>query len=632
MKQKIFTLMLAFMAAIATSATFAATSLSIEVYDSEGDELKDAKVELMQNGNTLVSATTDRWGECDIDSNEDLTGDFQLRCSCEGYATQTKDITLPTDKRTFSFNLVATSATLKLTVQEDGVSQWYWEGARCVLSLDGTTVSETTTLSYSMGICEMKVPDPVEGKDYTLTVSKEGFNTVEKTLQFSVGETKSLTITLYKEGTEPPAQQETVISGNIYDQTTGNGLEGATVSLLEEGSRLGTATTDVEGDFTITLDSLIQGTFTLSVSAEGYEEATKTINVADGQSKSNDIGMKKASTEATINGEVKEEGTSKSIVGAELTLWQNGETVAKAINEQWTGYILTVPNVNDKKYTLEVTAEGYEDYVKDINLTVGANPLNISLKKTEVPDDHTVIRGRTVNPEGNTVRGCRVSLYKGEERIDYEFSQSDGTYELDIPEKLNGAYTLVASKSGYKDSSVEITITNGQAPETDITISKAVAVFKATVKDNANNKPVQGATIVLEQGWEEQARGTTDENGICEITIDGVSSDSYDLYIYAQGYDDFSDEIYLEDGENVKEFMLTPDASSVNSVIVDGMSIEISGKLLTIRADKISRFEIFRMDGSCVASTVVSGEKSFELVSGIYLISINGKHAKINMR
>lgn len=633
MKQTIYTILIAVLALMTSAGAFAQTSFSVEVYDSNNDELQGAKVDLVKDGATVISATTDRWGECDIETEETLEGLYQLRASCEGYATQTLDVTLPTDSRSFTFNLVSTSATLSLTVKEDGESQWYWEGARCVLSLGGATVAETTTGAYSMGMCELTVANPDEDSDYLLTVSKEGYITVTRNLRLTAGETQELTVTLYKEGTEPPAD-ETVVSGNVYENGgSWRGIEGATVSLLDGNTSLGTATTDSAGDFTITVDRLLEGTYTLTAVADGFKEASRSVTIEGGESKSNDIGLTKAASDATLYGEVKDAESGRSIVGATLSIYQNDQLIATAVSEAWIGYSLVVPAVNDGDYTLTVQADGYKDWSDTaLHLTEGQNALIVTMEKNTVQTENTIVRGKVVNTSGRALSGAKVSLYRADERLDYEFTGSDGTYEINIAEKLDGNFTLTVNVDGYKNTSVEITIIDGEAPVTEIVVARQTAILKATVKNLKTGAPVANARMVLEYAWEEVASAVTDAAGECEITVEGATTDAYQLYITASNYKNFSEDITLADGENVREFLIEPDDSGVADVNADGFSILLSQNGILLKSAAPVYVEIFKIDGSRVAALTVEGEECVILQKGFYIVRTGDVIRKVNIK
>lgn len=634
MKKILYSFLIAFMAVLTSSGAFAATSFTVEVYDSTGDELSGALVELIKEGTTVLSSTTDRWGECDIETEDELTGAYQLRASCDGYSTQTQDIALPADSRSFTFNLVSTSATLSLTVKEDGESQWYWQGARCVLALDGVTVAETETLSYSMGMCELKVNNPVEDRDYLLTVSKEGYNTVTRDVRLKAGETTDLTVTLYKEGTEPPAD-ETTVSGNVYYENGGSwrGIEGATVSLLDGETSLASAITDSSGDFTITVDRLLEGSYTLTAYADGYDTESRTVRIEGGESKGNEIGLSKSATEATVYGEVKDAETSRSIVGATLSLYQDNVLIASATSEAWIGYSLTVPAVNVNPYTLVVTADGYKEWTNDaLTLQPGNNALNVAMEKNAGENRSTTVKGTVTNPSGGAMSGAKVSLFRADERLDYEFTDSDGSYEITVGEALDGVFTLTVDKDGYKTTSLEITIADGVAPVTDITISKLTAVLKATVKNKENGNPVVGATIVLEYAWEEAARGTTDSSGQCEITIEGAASDAYRLSIIATDYKPFNQDVTLADGDNVYEFLLEPKANGIASVVADGLTVAATRNGVLLNSETPVSVDIFKVDGTRIVSLTVEGEKTLDLAPGFYVVRAGSVIRKINVR
>ncbi|MGB5947477.1 S8 family serine peptidase [Paenisporosarcina sp.] len=105
----------------------------------------------------------------------------------------------------------------------------------------------------------------------TFTVKAEayGYHTTQQTVEVSADETAQADFTL-----DEVAQN--VVSGTITDESTGEGVEGATVLLVEDAN-ITPVETDASGNYSITA---YEGDYTLKVIARGYhgQEAPVTIS------------------------------------------------------------------------------------------------------------------------------------------------------------------------------------------------------------------------------------------------------------------------------------------------------------------------------------------------------------------
>ena len=146
------------------------------------------------------------------------------------------------------------------------------------VTVDGVAHESPFTTELEAGGYTVEVPDEltVEGTDYTFTGWADGGTNPEKTVTLS---TDTDLEALYEEvvtdepDTEPdpepePASQVTV-SGGITDSESGVPIGGAAVSIDGE-----TVTTGADGRYEVTID---KGTYTVTVSRDGYEDATGDI-------------------------------------------------------------------------------------------------------------------------------------------------------------------------------------------------------------------------------------------------------------------------------------------------------------------------------------------------------------------
>jgi hypothetical protein len=162
-----------------------------------------------------------------------------------------------------------------------------------------------------------------------------------------------------------------VVSGDVTDQTTGDAIGGASLTL---GSL--TTTADSEGGFEF--EGVAAGTYTLQASAAGYKTGSRTISVSDNTS----VGISLASTSGgqgiyTVQGNVTDKSTGNDIAGADVVLGTLTTTTDGNGN-----YV--VDNVPTGSMTLTVSYTGYQTASETIDVT-GNMVANVSLASTTTP-------------------------------------------------------------------------------------------------------------------------------------------------------------------------------------------------------------------------------------------------------
>lgn len=103
---------------------------------------------------------------------------------------------------------------------------------------------------------------------FTVTADAYGYHTTQQTVEIVADETANVDFTL-----EEVAQN--VVSGTITDESTGEGIEGATVLLVEDAN-ITPVETDSSGNYSITA---YEGDYTLKVIARGYHSNETLITI-----------------------------------------------------------------------------------------------------------------------------------------------------------------------------------------------------------------------------------------------------------------------------------------------------------------------------------------------------------------
>ncbi len=160
------------------------------------------------------------------------------------------------------------------------------------------------------------------------------------------------------------------ITGTVQDSQTAVGIANAWVALSPTG--LSTVSSS-NGAFSFA--SVPAGTYTLTVSATGYQTASASITVTAGHNANLNLHLASTVPSGSVQGVVKSSATGKALAGATVTLIPG---VLATVTDS-TGYY-GFPSVTPGTYTLTVTAAGYQSYSQTITVASGHTvKANVSL-------------------------------------------------------------------------------------------------------------------------------------------------------------------------------------------------------------------------------------------------------------
>ncbi len=167
------------------------------------------------------------------------------------------------------------------------------------------------------------------------------------------------------------------IAGLVYDAQTGDPIAGATVEVVEANA---TVYTDENGTFQVTV---LPGTYTLHVSADGYYNETLTVDVGENETVIVQIPLQRMAN-GTIAGWVTDASTGDPIANATVWVYVNDQPVYAYTNA--SGY-----------YELEVPVGTYTVYAAKPGYQQASQP-NVTVYENE-----TVIVNFTLEPIPPTV-------------------------------------------------------------------------------------------------------------------------------------------------------------------------------------------------------------------------------------
>ncbi|HVL99399.1 MAG TPA: carboxypeptidase-like regulatory domain-containing protein, partial [Egibacteraceae bacterium] len=174
------------------------------------------------------------------------------------------------------------------------------------------------------------------------------------------------------------------IAGQVVDAATGAGVGGATVTA--DGR---TATTDAGGSFVI--GELAPATYTVTVTAPGYLQASETATVTAGETTTVTVQLQREPPRrGAIAGLVIDANTGAVIVGATVTA--DGRSATTDASGRYT-----IADLPPATYTVTVTADGYTQASRTVTVTAG-----------ETTTAHFALRAaRPPRGDPQTVEDCR---------------------------------------------------------------------------------------------------------------------------------------------------------------------------------------------------------------------------------
>ncbi len=262
-----------------------------------------------------------------------------------------------------------------------------------IVSCDGEPIMGAT-VTLTSGETKYEVTSDAEGKytlnieaenvdkEYSLTAKAAGYEdyTIDH-YTFASGETKTQDITMRK------IVYPSVMTGTV--SCDGEPIMGATVTLTSEETKY-EVTSDAEGKYTLNIEAEnVDKEYTLTAKAAGYEDYTiDHYTFASGETKTQDITMRKIEYPSVVTGTVSCDGEPQEGAVVKLTATDDSKLVYKATTGTDGTYRIKVVK-SDKTYTLEVTCGGCEDYSEEnVTFTPGEDTTkNIIMTKTPEPEN-----------------------------------------------------------------------------------------------------------------------------------------------------------------------------------------------------------------------------------------------------
>lgn len=321
---------------ISSTSGTASYSVSGVVVNSSGSQVSGAAVAV--NGQTYTTTGSD--GSYSLNLPD---GTYTVTVSDSGY--QTASFSLNVDNSNLSgenITLTANSSAATYTVSGVVTDNSGYQIGGAALAING----QNYTTTDADGSYSLNLPDG----NYTLTVSASGYQTATFNVDVADSSLTGQNITL----NAVSSAAAYTVSGVVADNN-GNPVSGAILAINGQNY----TTTGADGSYSL---SLPDGTYTLTVSADNYQTATLTLNVADSNATSQNITLTTGASNINWNNQ---DNWNQMLNSGCL----NGKPVTRAM---FMAMLVNKLNLNKEANLTFVDVPSNAWYAKSLSLAVGA--------------------------------------------------------------------------------------------------------------------------------------------------------------------------------------------------------------------------------------------------------------------
>jgi hypothetical protein len=278
---------------------------------------------------------------------------------------------------------------------------------------------------------------------YALNNLPAGQTTIQASLTgFQSGST---TVTVVA-GATTAAPAITLVSGSGSITGSVKSTSGAAIAGASVGFGGGTATTDANGNYTLT--GVPVGTIQLVASASGFQSVTQSVTVSGGATSTANFTLAPGASSGSVTGKITS-ASSGAIITSATVSWSGGSTTSNASG------IYTLMNVPAGTQNITAVKTGYLPHTLAVGVTGGAtSTLNIPIATAGK------ISVKVVTSSGAAVSGATVTIKGGSIATTVSgLSSSTGLFATNwIPV---GTYTVTVAKSGFATQSKTTSVSSG---------------------------------------------------------------------------------------------------------------------------------------------------------------------------
>ncbi len=394
------------------------------------------------------------------------------------------------------------------------------------------------------------------------------------------------------------------IHGVVRD-IAGAPILGATVTVRvtsASGAVVQSLFTDTEGRYEAA--NLAAGTYSLFITAVGYQTAILTVAVQRGET--TDTSSVLAPSPGSVAGRISSSVTLAGIAAALVTASdQNGFIIASVLTDSDGSY--RIDNLTPGSYTIQAVAPAFQSrQFGAIVIPEGVTPVDFGLDP-----EPAFIEGIVVP----AVPGTIVQLFDTNNiQVATTVAQDNGNFRFSYLRE--GNFYAVADVPGYSSDIVGVSLRAGQTEQISVTLTANPGSVSGFVRDPAG-QPIPYATIRVSNG-NETVRGVGQADADGSFVIANLPPVSLLVVATAPAFGQQQLGISISPGEDVTDlnFVLQPNPGGITGQVTDrATGNPLPGAEIEVRTSSASGAVIASVSSSPFGNFLIEG-----LTPGDYVV------------
>ncbi|WP_175480088.1 carboxypeptidase-like regulatory domain-containing protein [Natrinema salaciae] len=527
------------------------------VTDADGEPVANATVTA---GDQETTTAADGSYELELEP-----GEYALAVSADGYEDASENVTVEADATaTVDVTLDAESTTGTIGGVVTDAAGEPVANATVAAGDQQTTTSESG--------CYALVLEPGE---YALAVSADGYENASEDVTVDAGTTTTVNVTLELESTTG------TVEGTVTD-ADGEPVANATVTAGDQE-----ATTDANGSYVLELEA---GDYTVTVSADGYEDASEDVTVEADATTTADVTLQQEDDGSDPIAEIVESVNENEIAETNAALEAFNDKVdnqTAEIDDEFDDVEAVAPVEATDAAEAAAEADRLRDDADDRQAAIFETVVGVINARAPDIVSPIVDPADVTTPEEARAEG---------ERIEEEYGDISDDAAL-ANESLHNAADLVEFTVQPNLNAAADKLENVSEPE------PTTGTVEGTITD-ADGEPIANATVTA---GDQQT--TTDENGSYAIELE---PGEHTLAVSAAGYEDASRTVTVEaDAATTADVVLEPEPTTgtVEGTVTDTDGEPIADATVTV--------------GDQQTTTDEDGSYALELEAGEYTLAVS---------
>jgi 5-hydroxyisourate hydrolase-like protein (transthyretin family) len=220
----------------------------------------------------------------------------------------------------------------------------------------------------------------------------------------------------------------------------------------------------------------------------------------------------------TVSG-VLQDAQGNPIAGATIEIYDGATLVATTTTDADGNYSVEVPSGSG--YTIQVTADGFETIILDLDDVVEDETLSLDLEMDPAGPSGTIAGVLLDDDGGAPIAGATIEVFDGATSIGITTTDANGEYSIEVP--VGEGYRVEVTADGYDSTSnddVDVTEDTTTTVDFDLVASgDPTGTIQGVVRNADDNSGIEGATIEIYDGADLVATTTTDADGGYSVEV-----------------------------------------------------------------------------------------------------------------